>query len=219
MIYSNSPEASPPVGHVPYNQHYTMMHRHVPVTGAHTRLYPYHYPTHDQSGFIAPQDQANQQYMQMRFAPVNQGFMGGYHNATENYQQLRYGTRYRPHGTHPPAPLPLPPEAAHDDRYHKQLIVNYLAPDVTSNELHELFSRFGELDGARVIYDRQTHMSKGYGFVYFSNVEDAKDAFERMNGYELHGKWLKVSYSTNPVNIVPKTMPQFIYRVKREVTS
>lgn len=82
----------------------------------------------------------------------------------------------------------------------RQLIVNYLAPTVTSAELHRLFSAFGELDGARVIYDRGTGKTKGYGFVYFQESSSAAAAVSAMNGCELEGKWLKVAYSHNPLH-------------------
>lgn len=109
--------------------------------------------------------------------------------------------------------VPIP---SSDDRYRKQLIVNYLAPNVTSAELHTLFSRFGPLDGARIIFDRQTSMPRGYGFVYFRHPENAKQAVDTMNGYEFHGKRLKVGYSTNPLNIIssPQTQPSTYEEVK-----
>ncbi|CCW59767.1 unnamed protein product [Phytomonas sp. EM1] len=94
------------------------------------------------------------------------------------------------------------PPPIDDDRYQKQLIVNYLAPEATKDHLYNLFSRFGPLDGARVIYDRQTNLTRGYGFVYFRNPESASKAIEAMNGYELYGKRLRVGYTTNPINII-----------------
>ena len=100
--------------------------------------------------------------------------------------------------------VPIP---SNDERYRKQLIVNYLAQDVTSADIHTLFSRFGPLDGARIIFDRQTSMPRGYGFVYFRHPESAKQAVDMMNGYEFHGKRLKVGYSTNPLNIISSTSP------------
>ncbi|KPI87736.1 hypothetical protein ABL78_3209 [Leptomonas seymouri] len=98
--------------------------------------------------------------------------------------------------------VPIP---SNDERYRKQLIVNYLAQDVTSADIHTLFSRFGPLDGARIIFDRQTSMPRGYGFVYFRYPESAKQAVDMMNGYEFHGKRLKVGYSINPLNIISST--------------
>ncbi|KEG06687.1 putative RNA-binding protein 6 [Trypanosoma grayi] len=147
-----------------------------------------------QRSVMPSQAQSNSQFMQMRVSPMNQNFMGGYPAMPGGYQAFNYNPS--PQRRHV-GPLPL-----NDERCRKQLIVNYLAPDVATAELHELFSRFGPLDGARIICDRQTSLPKGYGFVYFCRPEDAKEAVDRMNGYEFHGKRLKVGYSTNPLNIV-----------------
>lgn len=111
----------------------------------------------------------------------------------------------------PPPPPPLSAVSLHSgpntemsgsplpDSTGKQLIVNYLAPAVTNAELHRLFSPFGPLDGARVIYDRETSTSRGFGFVYFKDADSARAALAAMNGLELHGKWLRVGYSINPM--------------------
>lgn len=109
----------------------------------------------------------------------------------------------QPSGHHPNKSQTIPVQSD-DERYHKQLIVNYLAPEVTGAQLHSLFSRFGPLDGARVIYDKQTNMPRGYGFVYFHFPENAMEAVEAMNGFEYQGKRLKVGYSTNPLNIISR---------------
>lgn len=98
--------------------------------------------------------------------------------------------------------IPVQPSSGTvDERCRKQLIVNYLAPDITAQDLHTLFSPFGLLDGTRIIYDKQTCVPRGYGFVYFHYPEDAKKAVETMNGFLYHGKRLKISYSNNPLDI------------------
>jgi hypothetical protein len=83
----------------------------------------------------------------------------------------------------------------------KQLIVNYLASSVSSAELHRMFSQFGPLDGARVIYDRETGVTRGFGFVYFRQRHCAAAAMAALDGMELNGKWLKITYSNNPLHI------------------
>ncbi|CUF05751.1 RNA-binding protein, putative [Bodo saltans] len=83
----------------------------------------------------------------------------------------------------------------------KQLIVNYLSSQVTSAELHRMFSQFGLLDGARVIYDRETGMTRGFGFVYFRQRHCAAAALAALDGLEHDGKWLKITYSNNPLHL------------------
>jgi len=78
----------------------------------------------------------------------------------------------------------------------KQLIVNFVSQTVSDEEFKSLFTSFGELAASRIIYDKHTHRSKGYGFVYFKKGEDAIAAIKALNGVELHAKSLKVGYAT-----------------------
>jgi RNA recognition motif-containing protein len=84
----------------------------------------------------------------------------------------------------------------------KQLIVNFLDPEVTNAELHAAFSTIGALDAARVIYDKLTSRSKGYGFVYFKQSRDAAAAMQCMTGHPMRGRRIKVSYA-NPQRPLP----------------
>lgn len=150
------------------------------------------YPQQNQQFFpVNITSQGNPNYVQMAGTPMNSSA-----NTPQQYNQVQPQPQYR-HNRNQTVPI-----ASDDERYRKQLIVNYLAPDVTKEELHGLFSRFGPLDGARVIYDKQTNMPRGYGFVYFHYPEGAREAVEKMNGHEFHGKRLKVGFSTNPLNII-----------------
>ena len=51
-------------------------------------------------------------------------------------------------------------------------------------DLVELFSPFGEVTAARIILNRDTHRSKGYGFVEMTNDDEGKAAIEALNGTE-----------------------------------
>ncbi|KAH9598981.1 RNA recognition motif domain [Trypanosoma melophagium] len=215
MYYSNGSQATPHVGSFQGNQQYAVMPRHLqhhrqqfvdhqqqPTQAIPSQQAPLQQPQQQQQRQVMqPQYTPNAQFMQMPMTSVNQNFVNSYSGVPGGYQTFGYSSPQR-------QSVPIP---SNDDRYRKQLIVNYLAPDVTSAELHELFSRFGPLDGARIIYDRQTNLPKGYGFVYFAHPENAKEAVERMNGFEFHGKRLKVGYSTNPLNIVSSVHTQYTH--------
>jgi RNA recognition motif-containing protein len=95
------------------------------------------------------------------------------------------------------APGPFAPVQEVHDHGPKQLIVNFLDPEVTNAELHTAFSAIGALDAARVIYDKTTSKSKGFGFVYYKSSRDAATAMQCMSGHPLRGKRVKVSYA-NP---------------------
>ena len=59
--------------------------------------------------------------------------------------------------------------------------------DTTDRELRRVFEKYGRLDDAMIIHDRKTGMSRGFGFVYFANVDDAEVAKEETNGLEIDG--------------------------------
>eukprot|EP01031_Cornospumella_fuschlensis_P046849 gene46849-57361_t len=65
------------------------------------------------------------------------------------------------------------------------LIVNYLPHDVDDLALRALFQEFGEILMTKVVRDKNTKKSMGYGFVKFMHETDALIAIEKMNGYTL----------------------------------
>uniref|UniRef100_A0A8B9HJG2 Transformer 2 alpha homolog n=1 Tax=Astyanax mexicanus TaxID=7994 RepID=A0A8B9HJG2_ASTMX len=65
----------------------------------------------------------------------------------------------------------------------------------TERDLREVFSRYGPLAGVNVVYDQRTGRSRGFAFVYFERIDDAKEAMERANGMELDGRRIRVDYS------------------------
>ena len=76
---------------------------------------------------------------------------------------------------------------------NKKLYVGSLPYSVTEDELRELFSEFGPVESARIITDKFTGQSKGFGFVEMANGDDAKKAAEDMNGKQLNGRTLIVN--------------------------
>ncbi|XP_051992593.1 transformer-2 protein homolog alpha-like isoform X4 [Xyrauchen texanus] len=65
----------------------------------------------------------------------------------------------------------------------------------TERDLREVFSRYGPLAGVNVVYDQRTGRSRGFAFVYFERIDDAKEAMERANGMDLDGRCIRVDYS------------------------
>lgn len=60
-------------------------------------------------------------------------------------------------------------------------------------ELHDLFSAFGEVVSAKVITDRETGRSRGFGFVEMTTAEEGNDAILGLNNKEIEGRPLSVS--------------------------
>ena len=74
-----------------------------------------------------------------------------------------------------------------------KIFVGSLSWGTTDAGLHEAFSAFGEVVEARVIKDRETGRSRGFGFVTFATEEEAQTAMEFMNGQEIDGRTVHVS--------------------------
>jgi len=75
------------------------------------------------------------------------------------------------------------------------LIVNYLPQTMTQEEIRSLFSSIGEVESCKLIRDKVTGQSLGYGFVNYHRIEDATKAIQTLNGLRLQNKTIKVSYA------------------------
>jgi RNA recognition motif-containing protein len=75
----------------------------------------------------------------------------------------------------------------------KKLYVGNLPYSVDDAALESSFSAFGKVDSARVITDRDTGRSKGFGFVEMESDDDAMKAIDGMNGQPLGGRNVTVS--------------------------
>lgn len=75
------------------------------------------------------------------------------------------------------------------------LIVNYLPVYFTEDHLRELFSQYGHIESLIVMYNKHDYRkkSKGYGFVKFSNGEEAAAAIKGVDGTRIANKTIKVS--------------------------
>lgn len=75
----------------------------------------------------------------------------------------------------------------------KKLYVSNLAFAMSDSTLEELFGSVGQVVSAKVITDRDTGRSKGFGFVEMSTDAEAADAIEKLNGTEVLGRAIGVS--------------------------
>ncbi len=74
-----------------------------------------------------------------------------------------------------------------------KLFVGGLPFSTTDDELQAAFAEFGTVASAKVITDRETSRSRGFGFVEFEDDAEGKSAEEGMNGKELGGRTINVS--------------------------
>jgi RNA recognition motif-containing protein len=74
-----------------------------------------------------------------------------------------------------------------------KLYVGNLSYNTTEDELRETFGAYGNPDSVKIITDRDTGRSKGFGFVEFSDDQAAKAAMSALNGREIGGRTLTVN--------------------------
>lgn len=75
----------------------------------------------------------------------------------------------------------------------KKLYVGNLPFSATDDSLMEVFSQAGQVESAKIITDRDTGRSKGFGFVEMSTDEEAQQAITKFNGVDFEGRSLTVN--------------------------
>ena len=75
----------------------------------------------------------------------------------------------------------------------KKLYVGNLAYSVRDNDLEQAFGQYGSVASAKVMMERDTDRSKGFGFVEMSTDAEALAAIEGLNGHSLGGRSLTVN--------------------------
>ena len=74
-----------------------------------------------------------------------------------------------------------------------KLYVGGLPYSVTEGRLQEIFAEYGAVESARVISDKFTGQSRGFGFVEMASSAEAQKAIEALNGTQLDGRTLVVN--------------------------
>ncbi len=75
----------------------------------------------------------------------------------------------------------------------RKLYVGNLSYSATESSISDLFSQVGTVDSCRIITDRDSGRSKGFGFVEMSTDEEAQKAISEFNGKEVDGRALTVN--------------------------
>lgn len=80
-----------------------------------------------------------------------------------------------------------------DQNQNNKLFVGNISWDSTEDSLKEFFSQAGEVVEVKIIIDKQTGRSKGFGFITMADEEGATKAIEELEGKEVDGRTLKVA--------------------------
>jgi RNA recognition motif-containing protein len=85
-----------------------------------------------------------------------------------------------------------------------KLYIGGLAWATDDQSLEAFFAQAGTVASAKVITDRETGRSRGFGFVEMSSDEEAQNAISRLNGVELDGRAISVS-EARPMDSAPRS--------------
>lgn len=80
----------------------------------------------------------------------------------------------------------------------KKLYVGNLAYSITDSTLQQKFSAFGNVESAKVMVDRDSGRSKGFGFVEMGNSQEAQAAIQGLHGESVDGRALTVNVARPP---------------------
>ncbi len=83
-----------------------------------------------------------------------------------------------------------------EKKINQNLLVKNIDINMSLKEFYNIFLQYGDVESAKIEYDENGN-SKGYGYIYYSNENEAEEAKKNLNGKEFYGKTLNI------VNLVP----------------
>ncbi|OVA03439.1 Phosphofructokinase domain [Macleaya cordata] len=92
--------------------------------------------------------------------------------------------------------------------HNNKLFVGGLSWAVDEKSLKEAFSSFGDVTEVRIMYDKDSGRSRGFGFVYFSQENDARSAKDAMDGKAFLGRPLRINFALEKVRGGPVVVPR-----------
>ena len=99
----------------------------------------------------------------------------------------------------------------------KKLYVGNLPFGITDQDLNQIFAEVGQVTSAKVIMDRETGRSKGFGFVEMSSDEEAAKAISQFDGGELEGRQLRVNEARGIFGLVIDELHPFLVTLRDRV--
>ncbi|NQT64836.1 MAG: RNA-binding protein [FCB group bacterium] len=85
-----------------------------------------------------------------------------------------------------------------------KIYVGNLSYNMTDEEMEKLFTAFGEVTENKVIMDRESGRSKGFGFIEMTNQEEGEEAIKQLDGKEIDGRNIKVNVAKPKENKPPR---------------
>ncbi|MCC5816590.1 MAG: RNA-binding protein [Leptospira sp.] len=88
------------------------------------------------------------------------------------------------------------------------IYVGNLSYGMTDGALEALFNQYGTVSNSKIIIDRDTGRSKGFGFVEMDNGSEGEEAISQLNGKEIEGRALRVN-EAKPQADRPRRGPRY----------
>lgn len=166
--------------------------------------YPPQPPHNSRGGYYAPPPPPGRDYYPP--APRRDNYRrGGDENRRDDFRREDYGRergRYAHdrrgddhyYGGRRPPRAPAPPREPNPNP-SRVLGVFGLSTQTREQDLEDLFREFGAVERVSLVYDRRSHTSRGFGFIYFSTQEAADMALSKTNGISFQGRQIRVDYS------------------------
>jgi RNA recognition motif-containing protein len=88
------------------------------------------------------------------------------------------------------------------------IYVGNLPYGVSDADLQKMFSEFGSVSESKIVTDRDTGRSKGFGFVEMPNQTEGEEAIKQLNGREMEGRNIKVNVA-KPKEDRPRRGPRY----------
>ncbi|KAK6918820.1 RNA recognition motif domain [Dillenia turbinata] len=92
---------------------------------------------------------------------------------------------------------------------NNKLFVGGLSWSVDEKSLKDAFSSYGEVTEVRIMYDKDTGRTRGFGFVHFSKADEAQCAKDAMDGKAFLGRPLRISFALDKVRGASVVVPRF----------
>lgn len=96
----------------------------------------------------------------------------------------------------------------------KKLFVGNISWGATTDDLQQLFSQYGNVEDVFIVKDKISGKSKGFGFVTFTDDNEADRAVSELNDYELSGRKIVVN-EAKPIENRPRNNNKFRNNYKR----
>ena len=89
------------------------------------------------------------------------------------------------------------------------LYVGNLSYQMTDDDLHRAFAAYGEVSSAKIIIDRETGRSKGFGFVEMPDDAEAEAAIKALDNADLGGRNIKVNQARPRTDAPPRSNSRY----------